>query len=70
MFKRAGSKQSNIRNYQFWQHHYKPVELWSNEIIKQKINYIHLNPVVSGFVSNRIDWKYSSAGNLVEIIQY
>ncbi|MFY7671032.1 REP-associated tyrosine transposase [Tenacibaculum sp. MEBiC06402] len=63
MFKRAGSKQSNIRNYQFWQHHNKPIELWSNEDIKQKINYIHLNPVVSGFVSNPIDWKYSSARN-------
>ncbi len=63
MFKRAGSKQSNIDKHQFWQHHNKPIELWSNNVIKQKIDYIHSNPVVSGFVTNPIDWKYSSARN-------
>ena len=63
MFERAGKKQGNIMKYQFWQHHNKPIELWSEKVIKQKINYIHNNPVVSGFVTNPIDWKYSSARN-------
>ncbi len=49
--------------HQFWQHHNKPIELWSANVIQQKINYIHNNPVVSGFVVNAIDWKYSSARN-------
>jgi len=31
--------------------------------IKQKIDYIHNNPVESGFVVNAVDWKYSSARN-------
>jgi hypothetical protein len=35
-------------------------------VIKQKIDYIHNNPVVSGFVTNPIDWKYSSARNYQE----
>ena len=38
-------------------------ELWSEKVIKQKIDYIHNNPVASGFVANPIDWKYSSARN-------
>lgn len=63
MFKRAGKKQSNVSNYQFWQHHNKPIELWSESVIKQKIDYIHNNPVECGFVTNSTDWKYSSARN-------
>jgi len=37
--------------------------LWSEAVIKQKIDYIHNNPVACGFVTNPIDWKYSSARN-------
>nr|WP_317197598.1 hypothetical protein [Polaribacter porphyrae] len=32
-------------------------------MIKQKIDYIHNNPVASGFATNAVDWKYSSARN-------
>lgn len=61
MFERAGLKNSNVKNGQFWQQHNKPIELWSNEVIEQKLNYIHKNPVESGFVSEPWHWKYSSA---------
>lgn len=64
MMKRAGKKAGNVSNYKFWQHHNKPIELWSEKVIKQKIEYIHNNPVESGFVINPVDWKYSSARNL------
>jgi hypothetical protein len=33
----------------------------SLKVFEQKLNYIHNNPVESGFVTNPIDWKYSSA---------
>jgi len=33
------------------------------EVIKQKIDYIHNNPVKAGFVTKPIQWKYSSARN-------
>jgi putative transposase len=46
MLERAGKKQGNISKYQFWQHNSKPIELWSIEVIKQKINYIHNNPAL------------------------
>ena len=63
MFEKAAKNKSNIAKYQFWQHHNKPIELWTDVVIEQKINYIHNNPVQSGFVTNSIDWKYSSARN-------
>lgn len=66
MFKRAGNKQGNVNKYQFWQHHNKPVELWSAKVIQQKIDYIHNNPVESGLVVHPEDWKYSSARNFQE----
>ena len=66
MFERAGKKKGNVSKYQFWQHHNKPIELWSTAVIKQKIDYIHNNPVESGFVVNPEDWKYSSARNLTD----
>lgn len=66
MFKRAGRDKGNIDRYQFWQHHNKPVELWSEKVIKQKVDYIHNNPVEAGFVTDAVDWKYSSARNFCE----
>jgi REP element-mobilizing transposase RayT len=63
MFERAGKKNATTTKYQFWQQNNQPIELWSEKIIKQKINYIHKNPVKSGFVVHPEDWKYSSARN-------
>ncbi|WP_422861154.1 REP-associated tyrosine transposase [Flagellimonas sp. W118] len=63
MFEQAGKEKGNITFHQFWQHHNKPIELWSSAVIKQELNYIHNNPVVSGFVARPEDWKYSSARN-------
>jgi putative transposase len=63
MMKRAGTKNSSVSKIQFWQHHNKPIELWSIEVIEQKVHYIHENPVKSGFVLQAEHWKYSSASD-------
>ncbi len=63
MMERAGSKKSNVKKRQFWQQHNQPIELWSEKVIQQKIDYIHNNPVELGLVTDPIDWKYSSAKN-------
>lgn len=63
MFERAGSKNSNVKQRQFWQQHNQPIEIWSLKVFEQKLNYIHQNPVGAGFVTDPIDWKYSSARN-------
>ena len=61
MMQRAGDKTSNVNGSMLWQHHNKPIELWSGEVMKQKLDYTHLNPVVAGFVTEPEHWKYSSA---------
>jgi REP element-mobilizing transposase RayT len=62
-FKKAGLASSNVRDYQFWRHDNKPIELWSNKVIDEKINYIHQNPVEAGLVSKADDYLYSSAAD-------
>ena len=60
-FKSAADKSSNVKQYQFWRHDNKPIELWSNKVIAEKIRYIHNNPVEQGFVFRPEDYPYSSA---------
>ena len=45
----------------FWRGDNKPIELWSNKIIDQKIDYVHMNPVEEGLVFKPEDYVYSSA---------
>ena len=44
-----------------WKRGNHPIELWSNHVIDQKLNYIHNKPVASGIVSKPEDYLYSSA---------
>ncbi|TVR38311.1 MAG: transposase [Cryomorphaceae bacterium] len=60
-FKEAAEKSSNVKHYQFWRHDNKPIELWSNAVIDEKVNYIHQNPVEAGFVAEPHHYLYSSA---------
>ncbi len=66
-FKKAALNNSNNTNNQFWQQHNQPIEVWSNDIIDQKKNYIHQNPVEAGFVENDYEYLYSSARDYAEI---
>ncbi|HDR1345872.1 TPA: transposase [Pasteurella multocida] len=70
MFERAGKKRVNVQKYQFWQHHNQPIEIYSEKYFDQKLDYIHQNPVVSGFVSQAKDWQYSSAKKLCKLPRY
>jgi len=60
-FKKEADKSSNVKHYQFWRHDNKPIELWSNKVIQQKIDYVHNNPVEEGLVYKAEDYVYSSA---------
>ncbi|MFD0863372.1 transposase [Sungkyunkwania multivorans] len=60
-FAKAARSSSNVTNYQFWRHENKPIELWSNSVIQEKITYIHNNPVEAGLVYKPEDYVYSSA---------
>ena len=62
LFKKAGAKNANNVNYQFWIQDNHPVELFSLKFIIQKINYIHDNPVKAGIVDAPHLYLHSSAG--------
>ena len=57
----AAEKSSNVKHYQLWRHDNKPIELWSNKVIDEKLNYIHNNPVEEGLVFKAEHYVYSSA---------
>jgi hypothetical protein len=57
------------RNQQFkvWQNGYHGEQIYSNKFIKQKLNYIHQNPVMEKIVSCPEDYIFSSARNYAEL---
>jgi putative transposase len=50
-------------SYQVWQEGFHPKMITSEEMLAQKIEYIHYNPVRIGVVEKAEDWLYSSARN-------
>jgi len=57
------AKHKTDRTYQFWQEGSHPQEIQSDEMMRQKLEYIHNNPVVRGYVDDPTHWRYSSARN-------
>ncbi|MEM9390311.1 MAG: transposase [Bacteroidota bacterium] len=61
LFKEAGRKNSNNKNHQFWRQDNHPIELSTNQLMDQKLTYIHNNPVEAGIVDEPESYLYSSA---------
>jgi putative transposase len=61
MFGRAGQYNSNNEQYQFWQQSNHPVELSTYQMLQQRLDYLHNNPVKSGAVEYPHEYLYSSA---------
>ena len=51
------------RQYQLWQEGSHPQAIINEEMMLQKIEYIHYNPVKRGYVDAPEHWRYSSARN-------
>jgi putative transposase len=49
--------------HQVWQEGSHPEEIMTDEMMHQKIEYIHNNPVRRGYIDEAGDWRYSSARN-------
>ena len=49
------------RQYQFWQEGVHPEWIHNEAMMRQKIDYIHHNPVKRGYVDQAEHWRYSSA---------
>ena len=61
LFGYAGKSNSNNKDFQFWKQDYHPIELNSSEKLKERLDYLHENPVRSGLVWEPWHYKYSSA---------
>ena len=62
-FEFAGRYNPKIKDFKFWQEGTHPIELFSEKVMWQKIEYIHRNPVEAGFVYREEVYLYSSARN-------
>jgi putative transposase len=62
-FKYYKLKHKDDSDYQIWQEGFHPQQIISEEMLRQKIEYIHHNPVRIGLVEKAEDWIYSSARN-------
>lgn len=51
------------REYQFWQEGSHAEMIFSEAVMRQKLDYIHQNPVKRGYVELPEHWRYSSARN-------
>lgn len=49
------------REYQFWERNPLTTELFTPDVVQQKIDYIHNNPVRAGLCKYPEEYKYSSA---------
>lgn len=61
-------KHKNESDYQVWQEGIHPQWILNNDILIQKIEYIHCNPVRRGLVDDPGHWRYSSFGITVQMI--
>jgi putative transposase len=64
------TSQKALKDYcqsnKIWQDRYDRQAIWSERVLRTKINYIHNNPVKAGIVLNPHDWYWSSAADYVE----
>lgn len=63
IFEDAGDKNSRNKTYKFWQTGNHAIEIFTENFVWQKVNYIHNNPVAEKLVKKPEDWVYSSASN-------
>jgi len=64
-FELATKSHSRNKNYQFWQYGNHPEEIYTNNFMWSKLDYIHFNPVRAGIVEKASHYLYSSASNYV-----
>jgi REP element-mobilizing transposase RayT len=55
------------RHFQLWQEGSQPKMIETEAMLRQKLDYIHNNPVKRGYVSDPTHWRHSSARNYAKI---
>ena len=63
LFAMNAAKSKKHVDHKFWEAGNHAIEVYNENFIWDKINYIHNNPVRAGFVREPQEWVYSSASN-------
>jgi putative transposase len=66
-FYSAGEHLNRIKNYKFWQDGNHAIEIYGNNFLEQKLDYIHNNPVEQMIVAKAEEYLFSSARNYADL---
>ena len=58
---RIENRAQDVSKYQVWQEGSHPEAIFTEKFARQKMDYIHMNPVRAGLVETADQWLYSSA---------
>ena len=62
-FSYAANRVKRGKNYKVWKDGFHPVQLETTEMMEQRLNYVHENPVNDGITSSAEAYVYSSAAD-------
>ncbi len=66
LFKLRGEMRERNHKHSVWQHHPDSLEIIGEDTFRQKVEYIHMNPVRAGFVDDPLEYRFSSARQWAE----
>jgi len=54
------AKLQSGQTHAVWMKEFSSIDIWSHKFIRQKLNYVHLNPVRAGLCDHPAKWRWSS----------
>ncbi|MCB2230707.1 transposase [bacterium] len=54
-------RDSGIQDREVWEERFDRVAIYSDDVLRTKIRYIHMNPVRAGLAKSAVEWRWSSA---------
>jgi REP element-mobilizing transposase RayT len=60
LFKLRGEMRERNHRHSVWQHHPDSLEIFGEDTFRQKVDYIHMNPVRAGLVEDQFEYQFSS----------
>ena len=61
LFKLRGETRERNHKHSVWQHHPDSLDIFGEDTFRQKVEYIHQNPVRAGLVDDPLEYRFSSA---------
>lgn len=65
---RKGAMMEPTKDSKVWEYRFDSFVITNENTLRQKIEYIHNNPVKAGLVSGPTEWRYSSARNYTGLV--